>query len=66
MNLNSKKAFILNMITTLIWLAAGIASVILHGKYIEICFIACILFGYLAVDSYKKWKTEDNNTEKKP
>ena len=59
--MNSKKSFILNMVTSFIWLVAGIASVILRGNYAGPCFIACIVFAYLAVNSYRKWKTEDKD-----
>ncbi len=57
MNNYNKKNFILNTITTVIWLAAGIASFILNGKYAYMCFIAAIVFGYLAVTWYKRWKS---------
>ncbi len=44
-------------------LVAGIKlfSVILQGSYAGPCFIACIVFSYLAVSSYRKWKTEDKD-----
>lgn len=59
--MNSKRNFILNVVTAFIWLIAGIASAILQGKYAGSCFIACIVFGYLAVNSYKRWKAEDDD-----
>ena len=57
----TKKNFILNLVTALIWLMAGIASIVLQGKYAGICFIAFIVFIYLAVLSYKRWKGDKND-----
>jgi hypothetical protein len=58
MNTNTKKTFIINLVTTLIWLIAGVTNLVLQGKYAPMCFIACIVFGYLTVNWYKKWKAE--------
>ena len=57
----TKKNFILNLVTAFIWLMAGVASIIVQGKYAGICFVACIVFIYLAVISYKRWKGEKND-----
>ena len=57
----TRKNFILNLITAFIWLMAGIASLIVQGQYAGICFIACIVFIYLAVISYKRWKADKKN-----
>ena len=54
----NKKNFIMNLVTALIWLIAGIACLILQSRYAPMCFIACIVFGYLTVAWYKKWKAE--------
>ena len=59
--MNSKRNFVLNVVTAFIWLVAGIASVIMHGNYAGPCFMACIVFAYLAVNSYKRWKVENND-----
>ncbi len=59
--MDPKKNFILNLVTAFIWLFAGVASLILQGKYAGICFITCIVFGYLAVTWYKRWKAQDHN-----
>lgn len=58
MNLDPKRNFILNLVTAFIWLVAGIACVVLNGKYTVICFVACIVFGYLSVTWYKRWKAQ--------
>lgn len=59
--MKSKRNFILNVVTAFIWLVAGIASVTLQGNQAGPCFMACIMFAYLAVNSYKKWKAENND-----
>lgn len=59
--MDSKRSFILNVVTAFLWLVAGTASVILQGNYAGPCFIAFIVFAYLAVNSYKKWKAENND-----
>ena len=59
--MDSKRNFILNVGTAFIWLVAGIASVIMHGNYAGPCLMACIVFAYLAVNSYKRWKAENND-----
>ncbi len=56
--MDTKKNFIINLVTALIWLIAGVASLVLQSKYAPMCFIACVIFGYLTVTWFKKWKDE--------
>ncbi|MCR5509168.1 MAG: hypothetical protein K6F34_10825 [Lachnospiraceae bacterium] len=59
--MSAKNGFILNLITSLIWLAAGIFSIVIQGRYAGMCFTGFIIFGYMTITSYKRWKAEKND-----
>ncbi len=58
--MNTKRAFILNIITTILWLIGVTVSILHNGKYLEICIFMSLFFGYQAFISYKKFRKEDH------